>query len=189
MNQATKSEAGSDISEETLSDLLDQALIASASNTDKELFEWLRYIYLAKSEQFKHDNGTIWVTGAIFIPVAFGVLGFALNAKLPPMQLILACIGSIGFLSYWMIIARNCRQFQNKSMLVMKRIEEKFIGFIDPLPAKIPDNSEKYSLARIRKQSRKLVGIRNTQNYILFGLVAGWAALAFIQFGTPDFRC
>ena len=129
--------------------------------------EWLRTLYDAASERFLSDNGRIWTTGAIMIPMSLAPFA-VLPAIHKPVAVHFWILGLASLTVYlaWLIIADVYRQFQDKSLAWIIAIQQT-IGLMNTGKPKVGE----YWLTR-------LVTIRRMRYAILAELIAGWLVAA-----------
>jgi hypothetical protein len=128
--------------------------------------EWLRTLYEVNSAKFISNNGTIWSTGALMIPVSFAAFALPIQAKITSgWAMMLLAFASTWILLTWIVIAENYRAFQNKSVAIMTAIEA-HVG-LDFGSPKLND----------LKHLRWVAGrgaIRKMRWILLFLLILGW---------------
>jgi hypothetical protein len=82
-------------------------------------------IYRALVNRFLSDNGRIWSTAAVFIPVALGAFGIFANIKSPRWEhALLLGIASTSLLVFWNLIAQRHREFQDQSRRWIEAFEQ-----------------------------------------------------------------
>jgi hypothetical protein len=88
--------------------------------------DFLRTMYQVKSQQFLSDNGRIWSTAALLIPLSLAPFGLAIGNGRNAAQLLLLAFASVLLVGSWLLIAEAHRNFQNASLNWMIGIEEVF---------------------------------------------------------------
>ena len=85
---------------------------------------WLETMFV-KTDRFLAKNYKIWVTGRIFVPVAFAALAVWAGLKSKSYMETIA-LGSLSvlILTIWHIVARTHRRFQNTHAAWLDAIEE-----------------------------------------------------------------
>lgn len=79
--------------------------------------EWLRILHDSKLEQHLADQGRIWVTAAIFLPLAlapFTVFAFKGTVTLP--QVFLASFASLMLLGSWHVLATRMQWHADRNL-------------------------------------------------------------------------
>ena len=134
---------------------------------------WLQTLYQNYANRFLSDNGRIWSTGSILIPLSLA--GFAavvgLDAPRWPHVVVLM-FASIALMFIWLVIAENHRAFQQKSEAWLAAIERtiKLEGVGGP---KVKGNF----------LNRLLTGKGAVQNmlwYLFLAVVIGWVGILIL---------
>ncbi len=119
--------------------------------------------------RFVADNGNIWSTGAVFVPIAYaGPAVFFSLADRAWVALFGIMSASLGLAISWFFVAEGHRAFQNRSMSVLRGIEMK-LGLEIGSP-KLPDPD---ALARFGSRP----AVATVRRSILALLVVLWAGI------------
>jgi hypothetical protein len=87
--------------------------------------EDLRNIYAVKSQIFLSDNNRIWTTGAIIVPLAFGVVAaLEANKDATSLQRFMAGLAGWMLLALWNLFADRHRAWQDDSKSWLRSIEK-----------------------------------------------------------------
>ena len=98
----------------------------SFENIDAIEDDWLKEIYKHYQARFLSDNNRIWTTAAIFIPLSLAPFVVLIREnEFTLIQLIVIATISSLFLVAWLAIAESHKQYQEKSMLILRAIERK----------------------------------------------------------------
>lgn len=129
--------------------------------------EWLRTLHDAAAERFLSDNGRIWTTGAIMIPLSlapFAVLPLINNPE--AVHFWMLGLASVTVYLAWLIIADGHRQFQDKSLAWIIAIQQT-IGLKNTGKPQVGE----YWLT-------KHITVRRMRYAILAELIVGWLVAA-----------
>lgn len=136
--------------------------------------EQLIGLHQSYAMRFVADNGNIWMTGSIFVPVAYAgpAVYYSLQDRTVNALLAVMCV-SVGLIVAWFFVAEGHRAFQNKSQGVMWGIEMKLGVRVGRPKVREQDPwSDVGSLPRIAAVRRG----------IMLFLVVIWIAIAFTEF-------
>lgn len=154
--------------EETLETFLKRADLEPA-----EKQAWLRRLHESAQQQFTLDNGRIWHTGNIMIPVslaAFGALGSIPHPTWP--HVLMLALPSTGLMFVWVIIAENHRAFQQASAKSLSVIEK--CAHVTIVRGKLPGNEP---------MAKLLTGgatVRNMRYGLLLGTGLAWIGVLIL---------
>lgn len=129
--------------------------------------DWLQTLYQNYANRFVLDNGRIWSTGSILIPLSLA--GFAAVVGLSDPRwphVVVLMFASTAIMFIWLVIAENHRAFQQKSEAWLAAIERtiKLEGVGGP---KVKDNLG----------NRLLTGkgaVQSMRWYLFLAIVLGW---------------
>jgi hypothetical protein len=155
----------------TAREVLDQ--MRDAKIVDDEAYNnWLLYLHKHHTDRMLSDNGRIWQTSAIFVPVALAAFAALTAIKSPLSWWHVAILGlpSTSIVWLWLVIAENHRGFQKKSEAWLFAIEESRGLFARHAPLKFP--SKGYDrLVTFDK------AIQKSRWWLVFGVGTFWIVL------------
>jgi hypothetical protein len=135
----------------------------------------LTAVYGRYTQQFFSDNGRIWTTAATMIPLSLGAfVGLAAIDHPTKLQIVLFSVASWLLMSFWLVIAENHRESQDRSSEVLNAIEE--IWSLAAITRDAPPGS------RIGRLNRILTGRNRVRHarYTLWAITSTGAALAIL---------
>jgi hypothetical protein len=96
--------------------------LAKTCNGEK----WLQLLYSSYLNRFLSDNGRIWTTGQLMVPLSLAPIAVVptLKEALTVFNLFVLAVPSISLIWLWLVIAENHRAFQNKSEQWLSEIEK-----------------------------------------------------------------
>lgn len=135
--------------------------------------EWLRTIYNGRVNRFVLDNGTIWRTGAIMVPISLAAFAVPVQKDVSSgWALLVLALASIFILLTWIWVSENHRAFQNKSIAIMTAIEREIVGFKDPWRSPKVNDLPRF----LRIFTAKRTG--QVSHWVLFAfLIVGWVLM------------
>jgi hypothetical protein len=134
---------------------------------------WLQVLYQNYANRFLSDNGRIWSTGSILIPLSLAGFAAVIGLDDPHWShVVVLMFASIALMFIWLVIAENHRAFQQKSKAWLTAIERtiKIEGVGD---LKVKGNFWNQLLTG-------KCAVQNMRWYLFLAVVIGWIGVLIL---------